>query len=195
MNKKYEINGETIYVEDSKLVVNTTYYNSADVFMRKQPRKIIDQTIFTREEIEERLKQLDEDWKNAYLSFKWSLVEWVDVEIKKFNNYLNILDDIMITKGEREIRFKHETLKVNCAIIFTDDCKKIDKILSASDDKIDRLKRILNGIPNVILCENEDDAKLIFEILKYISYHNREYQTYCVVDLYKNMIRIENGDY
>lgn len=195
MNKSYEINGETIYVENENLVVDSVYYDSVDILMGRKPREIHDRTIFTRDQIEERIAQLDESWRDARCFCKWDQVEYIEDEIKRFNTYLNILDDIMIIKEEREVCFEDETFKTNCAIISKEDCVKIDKILSNSRNTLDRLKRVLNGVPHIVLCEDSEDAYQIFKTLRGLDYHDECNQTYCNVDLYENMIRTEYGDY
>ena len=195
MNKKYEINGETIYVENENLVVDSVYYDSVDILMRRKPREIHDKSIFTREQIEERVLQLNESWRDARCYCKWEQVECIEDEIKRFNTYLNILDDIMIRKEEREVCFENETFKANCAIISKEDCAKIISITDGNPDKLNILKRILNGIPDIIICDDEDDAKAIFKIARFFEYHDEYNQTYLDVDISKNMICIEYGDY
>lgn len=193
--KKYEIDGETIYEENGKLVVDSVYYNSAHVIMGRKPIEIHDKTVFTREQIEETLNDLDDDWKDSYCRHKWDHVEYVEDEIQRFNTYLNVLDDVVIKKEEREVCFDKRTFEATCAILSKEDCVNINKALSASNDIVKRIKRIFSPIPHIIICEDEEDANSIFKSLRCLDYHDECNQTYCSVDIEKNMICIESGDY
>lgn len=194
MSKKYEINGETLYVENGNLIVDSVYYDSVDILMGKKPREIHDKTVFTREQIEQKLNQLYEDWKNARCFCRWEAVEYAEDETKRYNTYLNVLDDIMIAKEVKEVCFNDETFEANCAIISKEDCAKMINILS-NPNKDNILKRILNGIPDIIICQDENDANLIFKYISRLEYHDSCNQTYCNVDISKNMISIAYGDY
>ena len=194
--KKYEIDGETIYEENGSIVVERTYYNSADIlFGREPPRIVKDKISFSRKEIEERLNDLDEDWMYSYCMNKWDRLDYIEDDIEIFNTYLNVLDNTVIKKEEREVCFDKRTFKATCAILSKEDCVNINKALSASNDTVKRIKRIFSPIPHIIICEDEEDANNIFKRLRCLDYHDECNQTYCNVDIERNMICIECGDY
>lgn len=193
--KKYEIDGETIYEENGKLVVERTYYNSADILLGRKPREAKDITSYTRKKIEETLNDLDDDWKDSYCRHKWDHVEYVEDEIQRFNTYLNVLDDVVIKKEEREVCFDKRTFEANCVILSKEDCTNINKALINSNDTAVRIKRIFSPVPHIIICEDEEDANSIFKSLRCLDYHDECNQTYCNVDIEENMICIESGDY